>query len=454
VSKLPKRNARAMALKILIRWEGKKPLLDEVLSEVLDKSVLPDPRDQGLVSELINGVIRHLVFIDYMISRVSKKPLEKMDPEVRNLLRLGTYQIFFTRIPDQVAVAETLKIAQRHRGQWIINFLNAVLRELVRKKDHLTLPPREMDKETHLATKFSYPRWLIKRWLARFGEEETEALLQAGNERPILVVRTNTLRLSRQQLLLYLKDKIPKACQGEFSPDALKLKGFSGRISELKAFKFGWLQVQDEASQLVSYLLAPRPGQRILDACAGVGGKTTHLAQLMHNTGKIYALDIYPWRLKRLEENAKRLGVTNIETFSLDATQAVKKLGGNFFDAILVDAPCTGTGIIRRHPDIKWMRSPQDLEEIPKKQLSLLDSLAPLLKKGGVMVYATCSLEPEENEGVIEAFLHQHPDFRLEKAQNILPEAAKILADERGFLRTYPHRHGLDGFFAARLRKY
>ena len=451
--RLPRKNPRAMALKVLIRWEVKKPLLDEVLSEVLDKSVLPDPRDQGLVAELINGVVRHLSYLDYLLSRVSRKPLSKMDPEVRNALRLGAYQLLFTRVPVHVAVAETVKILKKRRGQWVVNFVNAVLRELARKKDDIPLPPREMDPASYLSVRYSYPRWLVERWLARFGEEETEALLEAGNERPVLVVRVNTLRLTRDQLLLYLKSEIPEVAPCPYSPEGLALHGFQGRITALKAFKVGWLQVQDEASQLVSYLVAPRPGERILDACAGVGGKTTHLAQLMRNTGRIYALDVLPWRLERLKENAQRLGVTNIEVLTADATRALETLGGRFFDRILVDAPCTGTGVIRRHPDIKWARRPDDLVRVPEKQLSLLKALAPLLKKGGVMVYATCSLEPEENEEVIARFLEEVPGFEVESAAKVLPEPARALVDEKGFMRTYPHRHGLDGFFGARLRK-
>ncbi len=452
--KLPRRNPRAMALKVLIRWEVKKPLLDEVLTEVLDKSVLPDPRDQGLVAELINGVVRHLAYIDYLLGRISEKPLEKLDPEVRNALRLGAYQLLFTRIPVQAAVAETVKILKKkRRGQWIVNYVNAVLRELARQKDQIPLPPKEMDLIGYLAVCYSYPRWLVERWVNRFGPEEAEALLKAGNERPVLVVRVNTLRVTRDQLLLYLKAEIPEAAPCRYSPDGIVLRGFQGRITNLKAFKVGWLQVQDEASQLVSYLVAPRPGERILDACAGVGGKTTHLAQLMRNTGRIYAMDVLSWRLKRLEENARRLGVTNVEIITGDATKAIEKLGGQFFDRILVDAPCTGTGVIRRHPDIKWARTPEDLVRVPEKQLSLLNSLAPLVKRGGTLVYATCSLEPEENEEVVAKFLEKNPDFQLEDARNVLPAAARELVDEEGFLRTYPHRHDLDGFFAARLKK-
>ena len=451
--KLPRRNPRAMALKTLIRWEKGKPLLDEILSEVLVKSVLPDPRDRALCGELVNGVVRHIYYLDYVISRFSEEPLEKMDPQVRNLLRLSAYQLLFTRIPERAAVAEAVKLLKRGRGRWIVSFVNAVLRKIAANRRKPPEPPREMNLVAYLSVRYSYPEWLVERWLARFGEEETERLLSAGNEKPPLVVRANTLRVTKDQLLLYLKSEIPGAEPTRYSPEGIVLHGFRGHITHLRAFRVGWLQVQDEASQLVSYLVAPRPGERILDACAGVGGKTTHLAQLLRNTGRLYAYDLYEWRLKRLRENAERLGITNVEIVTADVTEAVKALGGNFFDRILIDAPCTGTGVIRRHPDIKWARKPEDLAKVPEKQLGLLESLSVTLKKGGVLVYATCSLEPEENEGVVRNFLARHPEFEIEDARKVLPEAARSLVDEEGFLRTYPHRHGLDGFFGVRLRK-
>jgi len=451
--KLPRRNPRAMALKTLIRWERGKPLLDEILSEVLVKSVLPDPRDRALCGELVNGVVRHLYYLDYVISRFAEEPLDKMDPQVRNLLRLSAYQLLFTRIPERAAVAEAVKLIKRGRGKWVVSFVNAVLRRIAGVRNHPPEPPREMNPVAYLSVRYSYPEWMVERWLSRFGEEETERLLAAGNEKPPLVVRVNTLRVTRDQLLLYLRSEIPEAEACRYSPEGIVLRGFRGRITDLRAFRVGWLQVQDEASQLVSYLVSPRPGERVLDACAGVGGKTTHLAQLMRNTGRIYAYDLYDWRLERLRENAARLGVNNVETATGDVLRSVRSLGGNFFDRILVDAPCTGTGVIRRHPDIKWARRPEDLVEVPKKQLALLAGLVEVLKPGGVLVYATCSLEPEENEEVVAQFLSSHSEFEIEDPRKVLPEPARDLVDENGFLHTYPHRHGLDGFFGVRLRK-
>ncbi|WP_022854826.1 16S rRNA (cytosine(967)-C(5))-methyltransferase RsmB [Thermodesulfobacterium thermophilum] len=456
--RLSKTNPRAVALKILIRWEKGKPLLDEVLSQVLTKSVLPDERDRALVSELVNGVVRHLYYLDFILARFSEHPLEKMDLEVKNLLRLGAYQLLYTRIPERVAIAESLKIlSERKRGAWIRGLVNAVLHKVLENKDNLPEPP-DFNEVYYLSVKYSFPEWLVKRWLQRFGRKETEVLLHASNERSPLVIRVNTLKVSRDSLLVYLqKDEVPTAKPCPYSPSGIILEGFRGKITELKPYHFGWISVQDSASQLVGFLLNPKPGAKVLDACAGVGGKTTHMAELMQDKGTIWAFDLYEWRLEKLKENFQRLGLKLPKVFVGDVVEKLKELQPPSFDYILIDAPCTGTGVIRKHPDVKWARTEEDFLKIPERQLRLLEGLAPFLKKGGIMVYATCSLEPEENEQVIERFLQSHPEFMLEDPAKVLsktcPEKVKELCVENKYLRTYPHKHGLDGFFAVRLRK-
>ncbi|QER42849.1 16S rRNA (cytosine(967)-C(5))-methyltransferase RsmB [Thermodesulfobacterium sp. TA1] len=456
--RLPKTNPRAVALKVLIRWEKGKPLLDEVLSQVLTKSVLPDERDRALVGELVNGVVRHLYYLDFLIARFSEHPLDKMDPEVRNLLRLGAYQLLYTRIPEKVAIAEGLKIlSQRKRGEWIRGLVNAILHKLLENKNCLPEPP-DFNKIYYLSVKHSFPEWLVKRWLKRFGEKETEVLLKASNERPALVIRVNLLKVSRDNLLIYLqKDQVPEAKACPYTPSGIVLEGFRGKVTELKPYHFGWISVQDSASQLVSYLLNPRPGERVLDACAGVGGKTTHLAELMQDKGTIWAFDLYEWRIEKLKENFQRLGLKLPQVFVGDVVEKLNEIKPPLFDRILIDAPCTGTGVIRKHPDIKWARTEEDFLKIPERQLRLLEGLSPFLKKGGIMVYATCSLEPEENEEVMQKFLQSHPEFVIEDPLKVLsrtcPEKVKELCLEGKYLKTYPHKHGLDGFFAIRLRK-
>jgi 16S rRNA (cytosine967-C5)-methyltransferase len=457
MARLPKTNPRAVALKVLIRWEKGKPLLDEVLSQVLTKSVLPDERDRALVGELVNGVVRHLYYIDFVIQRFSKEPLEKMDAEVRNILRLGTYQLLYTRMPERVALAESLKIlSHRKRGSWIKGLVNAILHRILEAKKELPEPP-DFNEVYYLSVKYSFPEWLVKRWLKRFGREETEKLLFASNERPPLVIRVNPLKVSRDNLLTYFqKEEVPHAEACPYSPYGIVLKDFRGKVTELKPYHFGWISVQDSASQLVTLLLNPRPGERVLDACAGVGGKTTHMAELMENKGSIWAFDLYPWRLEKLKENFERLGLKPPKVFQGDVVEELAKAGAPLFDRILIDAPCTGTGVIRKHPDIKWARSEEDFLKIPERQLRLLNGLVPFLKKGGVMVYATCSLEPEENEEVIEKFLKAHPEFEIEDPRKVLLKYSTEKINELiegPFLKTYPHRQGLDGFFAVRLRK-
>jgi 16S rRNA (cytosine967-C5)-methyltransferase len=455
--KLPKTNPRAVALRTLLIWEKHKPPVDELISEVLTKSVLPQERDRALATELVLGVIRHLRYIDFLISRFSQEPLDKLDLEVKNILRLGIYQLLFTRIPPWAALAETLKLLlRRGRGKFVRDFVNAVLHRIAESKNNLPEPPKEVP-ELYLAVKYSYPDWLVKRWLKRFGLEDAERLLSAGNERPPLIIRANLLKVTRDNLLEYLrKDQVPEAEACKYSPAGIFLKGFNGKVTDLKPYHFGWITVQDSASQLVTYLLDPKPGERIFDACAGVGGKTTHILELCENRAEVWAVDLYAFRLKKLEENCLRLGLRLPQVFEGDAVQLMEKLKPRPFDRILIDAPCTGTGIIRRHPDIKWVRTEKDLVEVPQRQLRLLKGLAPYLKKGGVLVYATCSLEPEENEEVVQAFLKEHPEFVIENPEKVLRKyrgeaVAEIV--EGDYLKTYPHRHNLDGFTAVRLRK-
>ena len=455
--KLPKTNPRAVALRTLLIWEKHKPPVDELISEVLTKSVLPQERDRALATELVLGAIRHLRYIDFLISRFSQEPLDKLDPEVKNVLRLGIYQLLFTRIPPWAALAETLKLLlRRGRGKFVRNFVNAVLHRIAESKNNLPEPPKEVS-ELYLAVKYSYPDWLVKRWLKRFGLEDTERLLCAGNERPPLIIRANLLKVTRDNLLEYLrKDQVPEAEACKYSPAGIILKGFNGKVTDLKPYHFGWITVQDSASQLVTYLLDPKPGERILDACAGVGGKTTHILELCENRAEVWAVDLYAFRLKKLEENCLRLGLRLPQVFEGDAVQLMEKLKPRPFDRILIDAPCTGTGIIRRHPDIKWVRTEEDFLEVPQRQLRLLNGLAPYLKKGGVLVYATCSLEPEENEEVVQAFLKEHPEFVVENPEKVLRKyCGEAVAEivEGDYLKTYPHRHNLDGFTAVRLRK-
>lgn len=451
------KDARTIALRALLLWEKEKPPLDELLVQILTQNPLPDKRDRALVRELVNGVVRHLLYLDFLIERFSDVPLHKLDPEVKNALRLGIYQLLFTKVPERAVLAETLKILlKRGRASWIRGFVNAILRRIAEKRPNLPEPPKAHPLY-YMSIKYSFPDWLILKWFKRFGLEELERLLQASNIKPPLVIRVNPLKVSREDFLKYLQEEVlPSAEPCQYSPYGIVLKNFKGDITKLKGFELGWFSVQDSASQLVGFLLDPKPGELILDACAGVGGKTSHLAELTQGQAEIMAFDLYGFRLKKLKENFNRLGLREPKVFEGDVVEGLKKLQIESFDRILLDAPCTGTGIIRRHPDIKWVRREGDFKENFKRQLSLLLRVAPYLKKGGRLLYATCSLEPEENEEVIFAFLEKHPNFSL---QNPLPLLKKICSEKAEDLiegvsfKTYPHRHGIDGFFSAILTK-
>lgn len=447
-------NPRQVALSVLNELAKGEETLDAVMEKAFRKHFTLERRDRALTMELVYGVLRQRTRLDWVIDQFSRTPRDKIEPLVQNILRLGVYQLLhMDRIPPSAAVNESVNLVKVSHPERIVRFVNGVLRAIERGKSEIQWPDPKENPSAWLAVKTSHPVWMVERWISRYGLDEARGLCGGHNQIPILTIRANTLRVKRDQLLQFLNKEVPHIEPTPYSPEGLILKGFSGSITRLTGYKAGWFQVQDESSQLVSHLVSPEPGELILDACAGLGGKTTHLAQMMRNLGRILALDVHGGRLERLKENMNRLGIQNIEIIRKDVTRSLGDLGGKKFDGILLDAPCTGLGVIRRNPDIKWRCKPEDLSRMAERQGRLLDEVAPLLKPGGVLVYATCSLEPEENEGVIKDFLLRHPAFEIEDARAVLPEKAADLIEGDNFLRTYPHRHGTDGFSAVRMRR-
>ncbi|MCJ7663777.1 MAG: 16S rRNA (cytosine(967)-C(5))-methyltransferase RsmB, partial [Desulfobacterales bacterium] len=296
-----------------------------------------------------------------------------------------------------------------------------------------------------------HPAWLVSQWVDQRGVEEAIALCEANNQFPPLTVRVNTLKGSREQVIQQLHNDGIEASPTLFSPVGLRIKN-PPALASWGSLQQGWLQVQDEAAQLVSLILAPKPGERILDLCAAPGGKTTHLAELMEDQGEICAVDISPIKLQLVQENCQRLGISIVKPLALDATRPLPFPAGSF-DGCLADAPCTGLGTLRRHPEGKWRIKEQDILRLQEMQGQILRQAAPLVKQGGILVYSTCTLTAEENEGAIEAFLSEHKEFSLEHASGLLPRECEALVDAQGYLRTLPHRHGTDGFFAARMSR-
>jgi 16S rRNA (cytosine967-C5)-methyltransferase len=441
----PPSAARAVAARVLERVESDAAFADLALDAELARRTIP-PRDIALATELIYGTLRWQRYLDWILAPHSKRRLAALDPRVRVLLRLTAYQLaFLARVPAFAAVNDAVTLAPRRPG--LAAYVNAVLRAFARRgaAEREPAPPR--DPLDALATRCSFPTWLAARWVARLGAEEAEALMRALNERPPLTVRANTRRLTREALAERLRtEEHAQVRPTALAPEGLVVEG-GGAPGRWRAFAEGACVVQDEASMLVARLLEPRAGATIVDACAAPGTKTTHLAQLMDDRGRILALDPQPARLARVAEAVARLGVTIVQT--TDGTvEALAPRWTGTCDGVLVDAPCTNLGVLRRNPEVKWRRQPADVAAAAERQRSVLTAAATLLKPGGRLVYATCSLEPEENDGVVSAFLAGHSEFAVDT-----PADFPVAPDAGGFVRCLPHRHGTDGFTALRLRR-
>lgn len=440
-------SARAEALRILCRVEVDAAYADILLDRALSRRGLA-VRDRALTTELVYGTLRWQRRLDWHLARVSRRPLAELDPWVRNLLRLTAYQLLLLdRIPARAAVHEAVELAKRLGHPGVAEFVNATLRALVRSGRELPAPLPE-DPVAALAVRASFPDWLAVRWAARYGFAEAEALLAALNDRAPLTLRVNPLKADPETLRRALQGEGIEARPCRFAPDGLVAAGVPA-LDRLPALRAGWCVVQDEASILVGHLLAPEPGEAVADVCAAPGTKTTHLAGLMADRGRLLAFDPHPGRLGRVQEACRRLGVSIVECLEGE----VARLAPAYPEAchrVLVDAPCSNLGVLRRNPEAKWRCREADLPALQVRQRVILEAAATMVRPGGVLVYATCSLEPEENEGVVEPFLAAHPAFAPAPPPPGFPAAC---VDARGTLRMLPHRHGSDGFTAVRLRR-
>ena len=446
-------DARRKALAVLNQLAQNRLTLDGILERMLGANSRLSRNDRALANMLIFGVLRWQGKLDWIINHFSNTPLKKINPGILNILRLGIYQILYlNRVPTSAAVNTSVELAKRSSPVWIVQFVNGLLRNVARHHENIPFPDPEKNRCMALSVSKSFPKWLIKKWLLRFGPEETELICDAMNAIPPITVRTNTLAVTRQKLKEALENNAETVSCTALSPLGVRMVRPAMPIPELPAFQNGWFQVQDEAAQLVTLLLNPKPGEIVLDACAGLGGKTAHITQTMQNSGRVLALDHSHSKLNRLENEMKRLGAMIVSPFHHDLHTPLLPKQTGMFDGILLDAPCSGLGVVRRNPDIKWRASNAKIQDCQKKQLLFLLNLAPLVKPGGRMVYTVCSIEPEENEHVIEAFLKQQPGFSLEKCHEGFPETAAPLLDKTGCLRTFPHLHGTDGFFSACLK--
>jgi 16S rRNA (cytosine967-C5)-methyltransferase len=440
----PVSRARWEALGVLVRVERDRAFADLALGAALERATL-DPRDAALAGELVYGTLRWRRYLDWRLLPHSARPLPALDPWVRALLRLTAYQVLMLdRIPAFAAVDEAVSLARhKGKGRGPADYVNAVLRSLTRSP---APPPLPADPVEALGIRLSFPDWIAGRWIGRFGAEEAEALMAALNQRPPATIRTNLLRTSREDLVRRLRDQE----LAEARPTALVPEGLSverGAVSRSAAFAEGWCTMQDEASMLVARLLDPRPGETIADACAAPGTKATHLAELMRDQGRVIAMDPQGARLRLAARAAARLHLRSIELHP-GPVAALAPRWRERCAGVLVDAPCSNLGVLRRNPEVKWRRTEADVARLAEAQRQILAAAASMVQPGGRLVYATCSLEPEENEGVVADFLAAQSGWQV-----ATPRDFPVPPDRAGFVRCLPHVHGTDGFTTIRLSR-
>ncbi|MCR4399574.1 MAG: 16S rRNA (cytosine(967)-C(5))-methyltransferase RsmB [Syntrophomonadaceae bacterium] len=412
--------------------------------------------DRALLTELVNGTVRMKKHLDWVLSLFLNRPASRLHPWVRDTLRVAAYQLLFLeRIPAYAAVDEAVAMTRR-LGPRLAGLVNGVLRALARDRQRVVFPDRRQDPVAYLSTFYSHPEWLVVRWLQRYGSEKTEELLAFDNRAADLCLRVNRLRVERDALLTALRGE---GCECEASPLvpwAVRVHSLPRGPGQLEAFARGWCYVQDEGAMLVAPALSPRPGEVVYDLAAGVGGKTTHLAELMGNCGTVRAIESQPARLEQLRVACARLGVTIVEALAADVREGLPP-GWQAGDGAVLDAPCSGLGVLRRRADLRWKRREQDIPQLSSLQRELLSAAAGMVRPGGVLVYSTCTLEPEENEEAVRWLLETDRRFRLEDLREPLGFFPFQDQDEgaaaAGFVTLFPPRYGTDGMFIARMRR-
>lgn len=442
-------NPRQVAF-IALRDVHKGAYTDVALDRALQRATLLDS-DRRLVTDLLYGSVRRQRTLDFIIDQLAKKKSHQQPTELRTILHLGLYQLRYQqRIPASAAVNTTVELAKDNGFAGLTGFVNGLLRQYIRSveasPDWLKLPENPVER---LGILHSFPDWIIQVWLAQLGLAQTEKLCEWMNQTPTIDLRINPLRTSPEEVETALKSAGILARRMPNLPQALRLIGNTGSIQQLPGFKDGWWVVQDASAQLVGHLLDPQPGEVIVDACAAPGGKTTHIAELIQDRGTVWACDRTASRLRKLKENAQRLNLHSIQICTGDSRDLPQFY--NAADRVLLDAPCSGLGTLHRHADARWRQTPESVQELSKLQKELLAHTSKFVKAGGVLVYATCTLHPAENEDVITQFLTENTDWQIEPPSPNLLDSC--YTTQHGWLKVWPHNHDMDGFFMVRLRK-
>ena len=443
-------SARETALKILYETHDKDGYLNIIFQNYMRDSKLRR-EDRALVKELVSGVQQHLILLDFVIRSYSKIRLKKISLYILEILRLGIYQLYFMeKIPASAAVNESVKLAKKYGHNSSAGFVNAILHRAARE-EKIALPERGESDIKYLSVKYSHPEELVSWYIDTFGAERAEKLLAANNSRPPLSIRVNCLKTDREELAERLRAKGFETHPSEVTDCGLLVER-GGNLEKLSEYQKGYFSIQGQSSQLAAIVLSPKPGDVVLDLCCAPGGKTAHMAELMHNEGKIFASDLYEHRLSAVKENAARLGISIIDARQMDAQQENAEYLG-IADKILLDVPCSGLGIIRRKPDIKYKKGLTDVKELCEIQKNILNICSKYLKIEGELVYSTCTIDPKENEEMVREFLREHPDFRFVSGANVHMNERLQRELEKGYYTLMPDVDGCDGFFICKMKR-
>lgn len=444
--KAEKINVRLIAIELLEEIYISKAYANIALQKRLNRTRLV-PVDRRFLTEIVYGTVKFTNTLDWILAKFVSRPLNKIPSMIVNILRLAVYQIFYMdKVPVSAACNEAVNLAKKYSHAGTVKFVNGVLRNIIRGKEQIQFPDMQENPSQHIALKYSHPEWLIKMWLKELGLEATIALCQANNEVASLSIRTNTLKITRAELIKLLEQEEMQVRKSALTEDGIVVEEMKNSLAQSPTFKAGLWQVQDESSMLVADILQPLSEKILIDMCSAPGGKATHAAQKMKNRGKVLSFDVYEHKLALIKENALRLGIDIIETKNQDARVFRKELVASA-DYVLVDAPCSGLGVLRRRADARWRKSAADLEEFPKLQLEILKNAGQYLKAGGYMVYSTCTICTKENQGVINSFLQEQPDFERVYIKH------PVTGEDVPEVSLYPHIHGVDGFYIVKLKK-
>ncbi len=443
-------NPRQVASQVIMEIEKNNAFSNIALQKALKANGAMSEKDRAFVTENVNGALRNIIYIDHVINSFSSVKTEKMKPWILSVLRISVYEIIFMNVPSSAAVNEAVKLVKEKGLGKLSGFVNGVLRNISRDYENVKMPDKEKEFPEYISIKYSHPLWLVKMWISYYGKDFTEKLCMANSLSPKVSLSVNTTKVSQSELIEILKNEGMEAEKAKYSPTTVYVSK-TGNLLKSKAFKDGLFFVQDESSAIAAAVLSPKKGDTVLDVCSAPGGKTMAMACIMENTGHIVSRDIYDHKLELIEETANRLGISIVETENKDASSKYEE-DCEKYDCVLIDAPCSGLGLLRKKADIRLKKSGKDIDGLIDIQRSILSSSASYVKKGGYLLYSTCTLSKKENMGNVKWFCDNF-DFEQADITENLPDGLKDSILDKGMIELYPSIHGTDGFFISKLKR-